>query len=134
VPHRFIVALGFALALAACTSKTDTTSSSSTSSTTQSNGYSIAMQFAPDPPKQGPETITLTVKDAGGNPVKGASVKIVTKMPAMSMDGPTLTASDNGDGSYAAQTNLNYGTQWTFDVTVSANGKTGKTHLTQDVK
>ena len=50
------------------------------------------------------------------------------------MDGPTLTATDNGDGSYAAQTNLNYGTQWTFDVAVSANGKTGAAHITKDVK
>jgi nitrogen fixation protein FixH len=133
VPHRFIIALGFAVALAACSSKTDTTSST-TSTATQSNGFSISTQFAPDPPKQGPETITVTVKDASGNPVEGANVKIVTKMPAMSMDGPTLTATDGGGGAYAAQTNLNYGTQWTFDVAVSAHGNTGTAHLTQDVK
>jgi nitrogen fixation protein FixH len=129
--HRSVIAL--TLALAACSSKTDTTSST-TSAATQSGGLSIATQFAPDPPKQGPETITVTVKDSSGNPVKGAGVKIVTKMPAMSMDGPTLSASDNGDGTYAAQTNLNYGTQWTFDVTVSASGKTATSHVVQDVK
>jgi hypothetical protein len=55
-------------------------------------------------------------------------------MPAMSMAGPTLTATDNGDGTYAAQTNLNYATKWTFDVSVSAGGKSGTAHVTEDVK
>ncbi len=94
----------------------------------------MATQFAPDPPKQGPETITVTVKDASGNPVKGATVKIGSKMPSMSMTGPNLTATDNGDGTYAAQTNLNYATQWVFEIAVSAAGKNGTVHVTQDVK
>jgi nitrogen fixation protein FixH len=130
--HRLALSLFLVAALAACSSKSDT--STSTAQGQQAGDYTIATQFAPDPPKQGPTTLTVSVKDASGNPVKGATVKIVSKMPSMSMDGPTLNATDNGDGTYAAQTNLNYATQWTFDVAVSANGKSGTAHVTEDVK
>ncbi len=119
---------------AACASKSETSSSTTTVQAQNAGPFSVTTQFSTDPPKQGPQTITVTVKDASGNPVKGATVKLVTKMPTMSMAGPTLAATDNGDGTYAAQTNLNYATQWTFDVTVAAGGKRGTAHVTQDVK
>lgn len=132
--RRLTVSAVLLVALTACTSKGDT-STTTTSTPAQTVGnISVATQFSPDPPKQGPERITVTVKDTAGNPVKGASVKIMSKMPTMSMDGPTLTATDNGDGTYAAQTNLNYATQWTFDIAVLAPGKSGTVHVTQDVK
>ena len=130
--RRLIVTIALIAALAACTSKSETSSSTTTTQTVA--GFSIATQFSPDPPKQGPQTITVTVKDAGGGAVMGATVKISSKMPTMSMDGPVLTATDNGDGTYAAQTNLNYATQWVFDIAISANGKSGVVHVTQDVK
>ncbi len=120
--------------IAACTSKSETSSSTTTTQAQIAGPFSVATQFSPEPPKQGPETITVTVKDASGTAIKGATVKIVTKMPTMSMTGPTLAATDNGDGTYAAQMNLNYATQWTFDVSVSAGGKSGIAHVTQDVK
>lgn len=133
--RRLFASAALVATLAACSSKGDTSSSTTTASSAQTaGGFSVATQFSPDPPKQGPETITVTVKDASGNPVKGATVKIGSKMPTMSMDGPNLTATDNGDGTYAAQTNLNYATQWVFDVSVSAAGKNGTVHVTQDVK
>jgi nitrogen fixation protein FixH len=134
VPHRFLIALGLLVALAACSSKSDTSSTATTATAQQAGGFSIATQFAPDPPKQGPETITVTVKDASGNAVKGATVTIATNMPAMSMAGPKLTATDNGDGTYSAQTNLNYATKWTFDVAVAASGKSGTVRVAHDVK
>jgi hypothetical protein len=94
----------------------------------------VSTAFDPAPPRQGPETITVTVKDAAGKPVKGAKVKIATSMPAMSMAGPTLTAQDNGDGTYAAQTNLNYATTWSFAVTASAHWKTATSTTKQVIK
>lgn len=133
--RRLIVSAALIAALAACSSKSDTSSSTTTTSQAQTAGdFSVATQFSTDPPKQGPQTITITVKDASGNPVKGATVKIGSKMPSMSMPGPNLVATDNGDGTYAAQTNLNYATQWVFDIAVSAGGKNGTAHVTQDVK
>ncbi len=121
-------------ALAACSSKSNSSSPATTGTAQRAGDFTVAMQFSPAPPKQGPEKITVSIKDANANPVKAATVKIATKMPWMSMRGPTLAATDNGDGTYSAQTNLNYATQWTFDVAVSANGKNGTAHITQDVK
>jgi len=94
----------------------------------------VAAAFDPAPPKQGDETITVTVKDASGKPVKGAIVKVASNMPTMSMTGPTLTAQDSGNGTYVAKAKLNFATQWTFDVTATAGKQTGKTTLAADVK
>ena len=133
--RRLMVSTVIIATLAACSSKDETSSSTATTTQAQAAGdFSVATQFSPDPPKKGPETITVTVKDAGGAPVKGASVSIISNMPTMSMAGPTLSATDNGDGTYSTQTNLNYATQWTFDVKISASGKRGTAHIAQDVK
>lgn len=134
MPHRILVAVALASALAACSSKGDTSSTTTTTRSQQAGDFTIATHFSPDPPKRGPATITVDVKDAGGAPVKGATVKIVTNMPAMSMSGPTLVASDNGDGTYSAQTNLNYATPWTFDVQVKSGAKTAHASVKADIK
>jgi len=52
----------------------------------------------------------------------------------ISMAGPKLTAQDNGDGTYSAQTNLNYATTWTFAVTASGMGQTGSATSKLDIK
>jgi len=90
--------------------------------------------FAPAPPKQGPETILVTVKDATGRPVNGAQVAINSNMPTMSMLGPTVKAKDNGDGTYTALTNINFATKWTFVVSASAGAQKGSAHLSADIK
>lgn len=131
--HRLLIALTLAFTLAACSSKSETTST--TAPTGQVAGdFTISTQFSPDPPQQGAETITIGLKDASGNPVKGAAVTVATNMPSMSMAGPTLTATDNGDGTYSAQTNLNYATPWTFDIRAKAGAKTGHISAKADVK
>ena len=48
--------------------------------------------------------------------------------------GAKLTAQDNGDGTYSAQTNLNYATMWTFAVTATAQGKTDTSTTKLDIK
>jgi hypothetical protein len=97
-------------------------------------GLTVSTMFDPNPPHKGPETIVVTLKDATGKLVKGAKVKIATNMPTMSMAGPTLTAQDNGDGTYSAQTNLNYATLWTFAVVATANGKSGSAKAQASIK
>ena len=94
----------------------------------------VTTAFNPDPPKQGSEALTVTVKDASGAPVKGAVVKITTTMPTMSMSGPSTTATDNGDGTYSATLSLQYATSWHFMVVASDNGKTVRSEVIQEVK
>ena len=135
--------IGFALALslAGCGSSASSSSSSSPSSsgtplapTSTTGAYAMTMSFDPSPPKQGNETISISVKDGSGNAVKGAVVKATTKMPAMSMSGPALTFQENGDGTYSAVTNMNYRTKWVLDVKATASGKSGAAEFDQDVK
>lgn len=94
----------------------------------------VAAAFHSNPPKQGMETILITVKDATGKPVRGASVTVASNMPTMSMSGPTAKAHDNGDGTYAAKTNINFATKWTFDIVATSKHKTVHTVLIADVK
>lgn len=94
----------------------------------------VTASFNPAPPKQGTETILVTIKGANGKPVKGATVKIGANMPSMSMSGPTLTAHDNGDGTYSAKANINFATKWVFNITASAGGRKGSTRLSADIK
>jgi ABC-type glycerol-3-phosphate transport system substrate-binding protein len=127
-----ISSLALVASLSACSGKSNDASTSS--SGTASGDLTMTTSFSPNPPKQGPETITVTVKNTTGDTVKGATVKIKTNMASMSMSGPTLTATDQGDGTYVARTKLEYATTWTFDVSASANGKSGKMRTTVEVK
>ena len=94
----------------------------------------MTIAFSPSPPKQGNETITISLKDAGGSAAKGATVRIATKMPDMAMTGPTILAQDNGDGTYSAVANLSYQTKWVFDVTASFGGKSSSAEFVNEVK
>lgn len=96
--------------------------------------FTIATSFSPDPPKQGTEKLTVTVTDASGKPVKGASVSIASSMPSMSMAGPRVAAIDNHDGTYSATMPLKFATRWTFMITMSQNGKTGRATVSKDVR
>jgi nitrogen fixation protein FixH len=131
--RTLLAALSLALLFFACTGKSSTSSTNSQSSSASGPTASIALD--PSPPKAGHEKLTVTVKDADGNPVRGATVKIATNMPMMTMKGPDLTAHDKGDGTYVADADLKYATSWTFDATVTtADGKTAIAHLQSDVK
>jgi nitrogen fixation protein FixH len=94
----------------------------------------VALSFTPSPPVKGFDVLTVRVADANGNPVTGASVRIKTTMPMMSMSGPNFVPADKGSGIYALRGNLLYATTWIFDVTATANGATGTARVAQDVK
>ncbi|HVA29547.1 MAG TPA: FixH family protein [Candidatus Baltobacteraceae bacterium] len=117
-----LLAVTVLLALAACGGKAT------------SSQLSVTAAFSPNPPKQGSEAIIVSLKDADGKPVTGATVRIVTTMPAMSMTGPNAIAKDNGDGTYTANLVLQYATSWTFDVDAAVGGKSMTAEINQDVK
>ncbi len=93
----------------------------------------VAASVSPNPPKTGPTTIVVAVSE-NGKPVRGAKVSIKTDMPAMSMAGPTLTATDNGDGTYSALTNLTDATTWRLRISAKSGAKTGTAAVSIDVK
>jgi len=94
----------------------------------------IAVQFAPNPPKRGPETITVRLQDAQSRPVNGAIVRISTAMPAMSMTGPTGRAVSRGNGTYVTAMNLTFTTRWYFTITAQFGGKIVKRVVQRDIK
>jgi hypothetical protein len=132
--NKLIVpAIALAVALVGCSHKGS--DSSSASSSPSGGDLKVSTVFSPNPPRQGPEGIIVTVKDADGNAVRGAMVAITTNMPNMSMKGPRLAAVDNGDGTYSARTTLSYATLWVFDVkATSSDGKTGTMQMKADVR
>ncbi len=98
------------------------------------SGLSVTATFRPDPPTQGSQMLTIAVKDASGAPVRGALVKVTSAMPSMSMGGPNAVGTDSGDGTYTARLVLKFATTWTFDIIATAEGKTGRTVVSKDVK
>lgn len=127
-----ITLVAAALLIAGCSSKDKESQTSSASAGPQD--IAITTAFTPDPPQKGRETLRVTLKDGSGAPVKGATVKIDTTMPSMSMKGPSVAARDNGDGTYTAQLTLQYATDWQFAVSAKAAGKKGVAQVTADVK
>ena len=121
-----------ALSIIGCASNGATSGAQTPSSST--GDLAMTMAFDPSPPKQGSETITISLKDASGSATKGATVRITTKMPDMGMTGPALSAQDNADGTYSAVANLSYQTKWVFDVTVSFGGKSSSAEFVDNVK
>jgi nitrogen fixation protein FixH len=93
----------------------------------------VSASVSPNPPKTGPATLVVTVSESG-KPVIGAKVTIKTDMPAMAMPGPTLTATDNGDGTYSALTNLTDATTWRLRIGAKFGAKTGTATVNIDVK
>ena len=93
----------------------------------------VSASVSPNPPKTGPATIVVTVSE-NGKPVNGAKVTIKTDMPAMSMSGPTLRATDNGDGTYSALTNLTDATTWRLRISAKSGANTGAATVSIDVK
>lgn len=132
---KHLIALAAAAILVVgCSSKDKNADNQGAAAHASSGSLAISTAFNPDPPRQGAEALTVAVKDATGAPVKGAAVKITTHMPSMSMSGPAATAADNGDGTYSASLSLQYATTWHFIVTASANGKTTRSEVVEDVK
>lgn len=117
----------------ACSSSHSAQTPTGLSPVSSSGDLTMSLSFDPTPPKQGNETIIVTVKASGGKAVTGAVVKSDAHMPDMGMTGPSLVFQDNGDGTYSAIANLNYKTNWVFDVTASQAAATSKAEFKADV-
>jgi YtkA-like len=133
VKHLIALAAA-AILVVGCSSKDKNADNQGAAAQASPGSLAISAAFNPDPPRQGSEAITVAVKDAAGAPVKGAVVKITTQMPSMSMSGPGATAADNGDGTYSASLSLQYATSWHFIIAASADGRTVRSEVVQDVK
>ena len=120
---KFLAAFTIILMMIGCSGK----------SANSQGDFTLATAFSPDPPKEGRETLTITLTDPSGAPVKGADVTITTAMPSMSMTGPTASATDNGDGTYTAQMGLQYATSWTFTITAKNGTKSARSVVTRNV-
>ena len=89
----------------------------------------IDMVIEPNPPARGQNKLRLTLKDAAGKPVSGAQIKVTFYMAAMASMGMAAmhaeaTATDQGNGSYAANINLQSGGNWKATIVVTKGGQT----------
>lgn len=103
-------------------------------STFAAQPLNMAVSLSPNPPRQGTETVTVTLTDGAHKPVNGAHVSVAASMPTMSMAGPTVVAAPKGNGRYVAALKIAFSTRWVFMVTAKGNDKTISRTITQDVK
>ena len=94
----------------------------------------MTVTFSPNPPRQGTETLNVMLTDGAHKPVNGAHVDIATSMPTMSMGGPTIKATPARPGVYVAKVNLNFATQWKFDVSAKFGAQSVTQSYSQNVK
>lgn len=121
-------AVALALVLSACSSK------GPTPTITQSGDLGMTVQYVPDPPAPGIETITIGVHDAANRPVEGAKVELYTTVGAMNMNGKSVAASPKGNGLYSAAVEVGAAARWLFTITAKAGSQTGIAHIAVDVR
>jgi hypothetical protein len=82
----------------------------------------LAVTTNPSPAAMGVIELILTITDAGGQPVEGATVDLAvdhTDMTGMSMSG---VATDQGGGKYSIKANFEMSGNWTLTVYVRKDG------------
>ena len=88
----------------------------------------IALTTKPNPPKEGPNTLEVTVKGADGKPVTDAEVTTLfymAAMPAMKMPEmkSTATLKHQKDGRYVGNNHVAMAGKWDVTVTVKRGGQ-----------
>lgn len=74
--------------------------------------------------------VTVTVTDADGEPVTGATVALRADMTHAGMAPVLASAEETGDGVYVAQVDWNMGGDWVLTITATApDGRTGSATL-----
>lgn len=71
---------------------------------------------------RGPNAVAIGVRDAGGQPVDGARVRIAPGMTSMVMMAPAVNAVAQGDGRYLAHPVFGMAGAWRLDVTLAVPG------------
>ncbi|HEY8549314.1 MAG TPA: FixH family protein [Vicinamibacterales bacterium] len=72
----------------------------------------IEWSLSPTPPRVGPSTLTLHVRDSAHRPVSGASLKIEGHMSHPGMAPVVASASERGNGAYEARLEFTMRGDW----------------------
>lgn len=105
--------------LAACGGSAEPAAPADSSSTGEVN---IAVETSPNPAAMGDVELVLTITDAQGNPIEGATVDVEvdhTDMTGMGMNG---AATDQGGGRYSINANFSMSGNWKLTVYVRKDG------------
>ena len=105
--------------LAACGGSAEPAAPADSSSTGEVN---IAVETSPNPAAMGDVELVLTITDAQGNPIEGATVDVEvdhTDMTGMGMSG---LATDQGGGRYSINANFSMSGNWKLTVYVRKDG------------
>ena len=85
----------------------------------QAPGLVMRHEIAPQPPRVGPATITVSLSDAAGNPVAGASVNMEGNMSHPGMNPVFGAAREIVAGRYQASIEFTMGGDWVMLVRVN---------------
>lgn len=98
--------------------------------------YDVTARIDKDPPTTGENNIAITVKDAAGNAVTDAKVKVEYSMPAMPGMPPMNYKTDAAlSGSeYKGKINLSMAGPWNIAVKVTRGGKTSSMKFSVDAR
>lgn len=105
--------------LAACGGSAEPAATADSNSTSEVN---IAVETSPNPAAMGDVELIMTITDAQGNPIEGATVDVEvdhTDMTGMSMSG---IATDQGGGRYSINANFSMSGNWKLTVYVRKDG------------
>ena len=90
--------------------------------TTSSKPVNVKVETNPDPATMGDLELLLTITDANGQPIEGATVDVSvthTDMTGMDMSG---AATEQGAGTYAINANFSMSGNWKLTVYVRKEG------------
>ena len=105
--------------LAACGGSAEPDAPADPGSTGEVN---ITVETSPNPAAMGDVELVLTITDAQGNPIEGATVDVEvdhTDMTGMGMNG---AATDQGGGRYSINANFSMSGNWKLTVYVRKDG------------
>lgn len=110
------------------------TSSATSSGKGTDAGYDVSLETQPSPMQSGRlATVTIRVKDAGGQPLSGANVTVKGQHTSMAMGGAsTITAQEREPGVYSGGFTPTMGGKYAMTVTV--DGPQGKSEKTIDAE
>jgi hypothetical protein len=137
--HRSILSapyrIGFLLVLTALLSTLAGCGRVQQSAPAAADGLTITMTVEPSPPQVGDGTVVLTVKDAAGQPVDGATVEVEGNMSHAGMKPSFGKAARGQGGVYRVPIQWTMGGDWYVDVKLTLpDGKTATRRFPATVK
>lgn len=98
--------------------------------------YSVEIEIDKNPPTVGKNNLKIEIKDASGNYVTDASVKVLYSMPAMPGMPPMNYKTDAvlSGKEYKAVIDLSMSGPWNIEVRISRGGKTSTVKFNVDAR